>query len=219
MKKLIAFLALMSLLFGYKLVVKDARYVDMLRDLGVLCEETNEGYECARSNNKEQLLKVQAYLKNNLGIVSYVVGESDYMPPRVQTPPKEMPKRVPPIKEPQPIQNPQELRTPPQPSPEPMQQREVRNYQNYNTPSVKSGYCIQVLSSPSLPQIKKAYEKVRNFPLSRIEKIGPYYVIRIGEEDSVRKLKSLLRDVKGVNRSAFIRKCDLIENRIIEKNF
>jgi len=86
-------------------------------------------------------------------------------------------------------------------------------------PPVKSGYCIQVLSSTKLAGFDDFFEKLKNIPYSRIEKIGNYFVLRVGEESSAQKLKSILSKVKKVKKDAFIRKCDIIPERIIKSNF
>ena len=84
---------------------------------------------------------------------------------------------------------------------------------------IKTGYCIQVLSSKKASGLDDFFEKLKNLPYSRIEKIGNYFVLRIGESPKTHQLKSILKEVKKIKKDAFIRKCDLIPKRIIKSNF
>jgi len=206
MKKLY-FLLIAQLLFSYQLVVKNFKYVGMLNDLGVLCEKDGGYYVCAQSNSKERLKRVQEYLQNNLNIKTYIIkGKSDYysiVKPAAAK--KEVvskkPKRV------------------YKPEPQVMEKPQNINYP-VKKPSgqIKSGYCIQIISSDRLKKMEKIFQNI-HLPLSRIEKIGGYYVIRAGESRHVKSLKPFLQDAKKINKSAYIRKCDLIPQRIIRKNF
>ncbi|WP_457560305.1 tetratricopeptide repeat protein [Caminibacter sp.] len=82
----------------------------------------------------------------------------------------------------------------------------------------KTGYCIQLSTSKRLDLLKKQYKKIDKFPLARIEKIGEFYVIRVGESKNYKDLKILINKLKSYNKSAFIRKCDYIPSRIVEGN-
>jgi len=84
---------------------------------------------------------------------------------------------------------------------------------------VKTGYCIQVVSAKRSEGLLKIFEETKNLPLSRIEKIGPYFVLRVGEGKSEKELQTILKKTKKINKNAFIRKCDLIPQRIIKSNF
>ncbi len=80
---------------------------------------------------------------------------------------------------------------------------------------LKTGYCIQVLSSTKLKPIKKIYDKIKDFSDARIEKIGRYYTLRVGESKNSGILKKILQKIKKYNFSSFIRKCDYIPSRIV----
>ncbi|NPA87975.1 MAG: tetratricopeptide repeat protein [Epsilonproteobacteria bacterium] len=99
---------------------------------------------------------------------------------------------------------------------------EVVDYDNQKksaVSSVQTGYCIQVLSSKKASGLDDFFEKLKDLPYSRIEKIGDFYVLRVGEENSAKSLKTYLSKVKKIKKDAFIRKCDIIPNRIIKSNF
>ncbi|EDM23462.1 tetratricopeptide repeat protein [Caminibacter mediatlanticus] len=81
---------------------------------------------------------------------------------------------------------------------------------------IKTGYCIQALSSKNKELLIKKFKD--NFPYARIEKIGSFYVIRFFQEENIKDLKSVLPDIKKEYKSAFIRKCDYIPQRIIYPN-
>jgi tetratricopeptide (TPR) repeat protein len=90
----------------------------------------------------------------------------------------------------------------------------MENSENKDFP--KNGYCIQVLTSKKLNLLENVFEKVKPFPYARIEKIGGYYVIRIGQQKNYKSLKNILKNVKKDFKSAFIRKCDYIPERIVK---
>ena len=78
-------------------------------------------------------------------------------------------------------------------------------------------YSIQILSTKNKKQAKKYFQKYKNYPYARIEKIGDYYTIRIGASKNKKNLKSLLKKLNIKN--AFVRKADIKLNRIIDSNF
>lgn len=80
-------------------------------------------------------------------------------------------------------------------------------------------YSIQILSSKKVDDVKKEFNKVSKFPFARVEKVGKYYVLRIGNANSVKKLKPLLKKIKKSYKSAFIRVADILSKRIILSNF
>ena len=91
---------------------------------------------------------------------------------------------------------------------------ETKTPQKTSTLSVpKTGYCIQVASSKNKKAIEKLFNKYKNYPLARVEKIGNFYVIRIGE-GRLNEIKRLYSDSK----TGFIRKCDIIPQRIVLSN-
>jgi len=80
-----------------------------------------------------------------------------------------------------------------------------------NKKLLKSGYCIQVISSKK--SLDNIFEKYKNFPYARIEKINGFYVLRVGE-GSYSEVKNLNKKIGG-----FIRKCDIVPQRIVKANF
>jgi hypothetical protein len=84
---------------------------------------------------------------------------------------------------------------------------------------IKIVYSIQILSTKSLDEAKEYYEKFKNYPYARVEKIGKYYVLRIGNSKTVKNLKPLLKEVEKLKKDAFIRIADILPDRIIVANF
>jgi len=75
-------------------------------------------------------------------------------------------------------------------------------------------YCIQAGSFKYLSNAKTSFKSYKKYPLARIEKIGNFYTLRIGE-GSYKEIKALRYQInKGV-----IKKCDLIPSRIFVSNF
>ncbi len=83
---------------------------------------------------------------------------------------------------------------------------------------VKDAYCIQVSSSTRLQDLKKQFNKIKNYPYTRIEKIGKFYTLRVGLSKEYRQIKPLLSNVKFYFKDAFIRKCDYYPDRVIMEN-
>ncbi len=83
----------------------------------------------------------------------------------------------------------------------------------------QNGYCIQVLSSKKLSDLETTFNNLSNFPYTRIEKIGKYFVIRVAQEKNYKNLQNILKKIKKEYHSAFIRKCDYIPQRIKKNNF
>jgi len=77
----------------------------------------------------------------------------------------------------------------------------------------KGKYCIQITSSLNKKAVFKYFEGYKRYPYARVEKIGSYYVIRIGLE-SYDNIKALYNRLK----KGFVRKCDYIESRIVKKS-
>ena len=78
-------------------------------------------------------------------------------------------------------------------------------------------YSIQLLSTKNKKQAEKFFQKYKNYPYARIEKIGAYYTIRIGASKNKKDLKKLLKKLNAKN--AFIRIADIKISRIIDSNF
>lgn len=83
-------------------------------------------------------------------------------------------------------------------------------------------YSIQVTSSKSLDDCKKTYyylSKIIDTNI-RIEKIGQYYVVRVGMENTIKNLIPFLNKLKSAGySSAFIRNAYYISNRIVIENY
>jgi len=74
-------------------------------------------------------------------------------------------------------------------------------------------YCIQISSFKDLKIGKKQFNTYRKFPFTRIEKIGEFYTLRVGE-GSYKNIKNLEREVGGL-----LRRCDINPNNIVMSNF
>lgn len=90
--------------------------------------------------------------------------------------------------------------------------RVEKKFSEENLSIAKSGYCIQLGTFRRLKSAKELYSKYKNHALTRIEKIGPYYVVRSGE-GSFRQMKNLTYNLKGI-----VKRCDIIPQRIIISN-
>ena len=78
-------------------------------------------------------------------------------------------------------------------------------------------YSIQIFSSISKEAAEKYYEKFKNLPFTRVEKIGKYYTLRIGASKNKSDMEKLLKKLHLKN--AFVRIADIKINRIIVANF
>ncbi len=194
-KGLFSLFVIFNLLFGYELIVKNEKDVKVLNDLGVKCEKIANGFVCAQSPDKMQLKRLQYYLKNNLSITSEIVGVQEKLSDASK-----------PVMSVKPVKSAADIKTP---------KKVAKNSKTL----IKTGYCIQVVSARKSQGLLEIFGKTKNLPLSRIEKIGPYYVLRIGEEKTKDALKGILASAKKINKNAYIRKCDLIPQRIIKSNF
>lgn len=75
MKKGGLVLLIFHFLFGYGLAVKSSKDYKILKSMGIKCDIKNNMYLCAESDDKNRLLKIQRYLKENLGIDSVILNE------------------------------------------------------------------------------------------------------------------------------------------------
>lgn len=80
-------------------------------------------------------------------------------------------------------------------------------------------YSIQVISTKDIKKAKNVYKKISKYPYTRIEKIGSYYVVRVGNTRFTKELKPLLKEIKKFRKDSFIRIADIIPERIILANF
>ena len=70
-------------------------------------------------------------------------------------------------------------------------------------------YSYQVFTADNLEAAKKVFEKVKNLPYARIEKIGKYYVVRVGAYDTY-------KEAKKAGLKYFLMKCYYKLERIVE---
>ncbi|GAB6065673.1 hypothetical protein JCM9492_07650 [Aquifex pyrophilus] len=76
-------------------------------------------------------------------------------------------------------------------------------------------YCIQLSTLGNLEEAKREFEKVKDFPLARVEKIGRFYVLRVGLYEDKKKALHALREVRRIFPTAFVRKCKFNKERIV----
>ena len=79
----------------------------------------------------------------------------------------------------------------------------------------REGYCIQVITSQSEEKSRNVFSELSDFPLSRVEKIGKYYTVRIGLFENPEEAKDTLKEVRKYFPQAILRKCTLKDERII----
>jgi len=205
MKKILAVTLAGSFVFGaYYLAVKDKRSAEILNALGVECKPKNGGYFCVESEDKWQLLRIKYYIKNNLDIDAYILEQNQTLPKEAND--EEITKPKPEVKK-------AEIKKREKVAKEKTKKAEVKK--NVSIP--KKGYCVQVVSSNSKDSLLNEFEKLKSYPASRLEKIGRYYVIRVGQSRSSKSLKSLLEKIRTDYPNAFVRKCDYILRRMIKR--
>ena len=78
---------------------------------------------------------------------------------------------------------------------------------------INGNYCIQVFSLKNLNRGKRRFKLYKDFPFARIEKIGDFYTLRVGQ-GKYKEIKRLNNKIKGL-----IRKCNISPQRIIVSNF
>ncbi len=81
--------------------------------------------------------------------------------------------------------------------------------------AVEKAFCIQAVSSKELSPIVALFTKVQSFPNARIEKIGDYYVIRVGSWRDREEAVNYLPRVQSEFPDAFLRTCYLIKDRVV----
>ena len=84
---------------------------------------------------------------------------------------------------------------------------------------VEKKYSIQVISTKSIKEAKSYYEKFKEYPFTRVEKINNYFVLRVGISKTVKSLKDILKKVKKIKKDAFVRTVYILPDRIIISNF
>ena len=76
---------------------------------------------------------------------------------------------------------------------------------------VEAGYCIQVSSVNKIDQkyiLKKAKNKIfQDKPDVRVEKLGHYLTLRVGDFTNTREALPTLREIQRIYPDAFVRKC------------
>ena len=88
-------------------------------------------------------------------------------------------------------------------------------FHSFSFANIKSFYCIQLYTSKSKEKSIKYYEFVRNLPDARIEKVGKYYILRVGFFQKKDEAIKILKKVKKIFKDALLRKCYYIPKRII----
>jgi len=79
-------------------------------------------------------------------------------------------------------------------------------------------YSIQVYTSENLKMAILVYDRLKNYPYDRIEKIGDYYVVRVFKAKTIKKLRKLLINIQKLYPRAFMRNIDWKPKRIIKIN-
>lgn len=82
-------------------------------------------------------------------------------------------------------------------------------------------YCIQVGSSNSLEKVENIYKNLESLspPYLRIEKIGSYYVVKVGYFEDAERGKEWLNKIRVYYKDAFLRDCAKDESRIIKASY
>lgn len=76
-------------------------------------------------------------------------------------------------------------------------------------------YCVQMASSKRLEDLRRSIRYVSTLPYVRIEKIGEFYTLRTGFFKKRENAERILRKAREVFRDAFVRKCDLVPERVV----
>jgi len=167
-----------SFSFSYQLAVS-MNDAKKLRSCGINC--VPEGNVCIffEGNDKDQGERVRTYIFSEYGIQSFYVGK------RTKT---------------YNVSEPEKRQVA---SKKPIKKAEVKLPKKV----LKHIYSFQVVSTKSLKDAKKAYEKIKNMPDARIEKIGNYYVVRYG----------LFKNPKEARKyhGKFLTKCYYIPDRVV----
>lgn len=77
-------------------------------------------------------------------------------------------------------------------------------------------YSIQVINTKTLDSyIIKAYNKYKNYPYARIEKIGKYYILRLFQTNKKQSLTLYLKSIQKEYKNAFIKNIKWTKKRIV----
>jgi len=74
--------------------------------------------------------------------------------------------------------------------------------------AIKGVYSLQFISARNLNEAKKVFEKHKNLPFVRIEKVGKFYTVRAGAFKSYKEAKKI--------KNGIVLKCNILPERIIE---
>jgi len=181
MKKGVFLLLSILSLYGYELAVNMAD-AGKLRECGIECQPQENICVFAKSFDKAQLERIKNYIKTEYGIESFYV--------------KSVPKKVNKINN-NVNDNVKKVRVSEKPKKTPAENIK------------KTVYSYQVFTADNLKAALRAYEKVKHLPHARIEKIGKYYVVRVGAYDNYKEAKKA-----GLN--YFLMKCYYIPKRIVK---
>lgn len=85
--------------------------------------------------------------------------------------------------------------------------------------SLEANYCVQVMSADSSERNSIVDEaksdKYSNFDNVRVESRGRYLVLRVGDYKRYKDAKSDVRDLRRINREAYLRKCDFFQDQAL----
>ena len=80
-------------------------------------------------------------------------------------------------------------------------------------------YCLQLISSPLLKDVEPLYQKLKDIPNARIERINGLYTLRVGVFEEVKSARAYLRLLRSEGKAvkgAFVRRCAMKPERIVE---
>ena len=179
--KFLLFFIIFVFSMGYELGVNNLKDAKKLDDLGFECNKQNTFYVCLGSNDLNELQRIQSFVYLKFKINTMILKDKNNSNLKIV-------KSVPDKK----------IKTA-------ASQLKVKN----NIP--KHGYCIQIEAFKGPVTAKRVYFKYKSYPFARVEKIGNFYVLRVGEGD--------FKTIKKMNLNGLVRKCDIIPQRIIIDNF
>ena len=198
MKFLLLFMTFI-LSFGYELGVNNQTDAQKLDSIGFSCNKKNNIYVCLGSNDLNELKRVQDFLNTKFNIKTQIIKNITETDTKI-------------LKHIQNNVNDKKVS---------YVANNISNNSFENSTQLalnttafpKHGYCIQVESFKGPISAKRVYQKYKSYPLARVEKIGSFYVLRVGEGNfkTIRKMAS--------NINGLVRKCDIIPQRIIIDNF
>ena len=195
--KLILLFITFVLSFGYELVVNNSQDAQKLENIGFSCNKQAGFYVCLISKDLNELKRIQDFLNTKFNIQTKISEDINQSGSKVSGY-----KKIKNNKISNSVYN-KTLNL----------QTNIKVNSKENIHLKRHGYCIQISSFKNLKNAEKVYYKYKSYPLSRIEKIGNFYVLRLGE-GSFKTIKNMAFHLKGI-----IRKCDIVPQRIVKSNF